>query len=145
MRLLSLEPCTVSRLGVCDTNVGSAALDETGQTGNGADRQGQTGRGRPAGQGDCRGFVRRSGTYGSRADIGLQPTHQITKDKKQTIYCLNADTGEVAWQVPIGPAYRERAGGDGASVHSRVVAFQGLAPTRSPNFMLQKKLKMKMS
>ena len=34
-------------------------------------------------------------------------------------------------------------GGDGASVHSRVVALHGLAPTFSPRFMLQKKLKMK--
>ena len=32
---------------------------------------------------------------------------------KQTLLCLNADTGAVLWQQPIGEEYREGTGGDG--------------------------------
>lgn len=37
-----------------------------------------------------------------------------TQDKQQVLLCLNADTGHVLWQRPIGEEYREGMGGDGA-------------------------------
>jgi outer membrane protein assembly factor BamB len=37
-----------------------------------------------------------------------------TSDKKQVLFCLNADTGDLIWQTPIEDEYRERQGGDGA-------------------------------
>lgn len=36
-----------------------------------------------------------------------------TSDKKQVLFCLNADTGDLIWQAPIEDEYRERQGGDG--------------------------------
>lgn len=51
--------------------------------------------------------------FSSFAAVGNRIYTAGTKDEKQTLYCLNADSGEVVWQVPIGPNYPERAGGDG--------------------------------
>ena len=36
-----------------------------------------------------------------------------TKNKQQTLFCLNADTGEVIWEFAIEPEYRDGQGGDG--------------------------------
>lgn len=36
-----------------------------------------------------------------------------TKDKQQTAFCLDANTGKLIWATPIEPQYRERSGGDG--------------------------------
>ena len=36
-----------------------------------------------------------------------------TSDKKQVLFCLNADTGDLIWQTPIEEEFRERQGGDG--------------------------------
>ncbi len=36
-----------------------------------------------------------------------------TADKHQMLFCLNADTGDIRWRVPIEKEYRERQGGDG--------------------------------
>ncbi|MEK6675875.1 MAG: PQQ-binding-like beta-propeller repeat protein [Planctomycetota bacterium] len=36
-----------------------------------------------------------------------------TESRQQVLLCLNADSGEVVWQVPFEKAYVERQGGDG--------------------------------
>jgi outer membrane protein assembly factor BamB len=36
-----------------------------------------------------------------------------TKDKQQTAFCLDANTGKLIWAAPIEPQFRERSGGDG--------------------------------
>jgi len=36
-----------------------------------------------------------------------------TADKKQVLYCLNADTGETVWKVPFEEEFKDGSGGDG--------------------------------
>lgn len=36
-----------------------------------------------------------------------------TKDGKQVVLCLAADTGQTVWQVPLEDEYKEKQGGDG--------------------------------
>jgi outer membrane protein assembly factor BamB len=36
-----------------------------------------------------------------------------TRDKQQTAFCLDANTGKLIWATPIEPQYREKSGGDG--------------------------------
>ena len=36
-----------------------------------------------------------------------------TQNKQQVLFCLDADTGNVVWQLPLEKAYGDRQGGDG--------------------------------
>ena len=52
-----------------------------------------------------------------------------TADKKQVLFCLNADTGAPVWQANIEDEYAEKSGGDGPrgtpTVHDGLVYVQG--------------------
>jgi len=51
--------------------------------------------------------------FSSFAIVGDRAYTCGTADKKQTVYCLDTDTGEVVWGVPFEGEYQDRQGGDG--------------------------------
>lgn len=51
--------------------------------------------------------------FSSFAAVGDRIYTAGTKDKQQTVYALNANTGEVIWEKPFEAEYPERQGGDG--------------------------------
>ena len=51
--------------------------------------------------------------FSSFAGVGDKVYTCGTQAQQQVVFCFNADKGDVIWQLPIEPEFRESSGGDG--------------------------------